>query len=73
METVDNLRESLANHVCSQHLLHAFMNQSGSRITILCCCKQFNNHLKKDIEKVMGEDYVQKNLRFIIGSVDYVH
>jgi hypothetical protein len=49
------------------------MNHTGRRITILCCCKQFNDHLRKDIEKVMGEDYVKTNLRFIIGSVDYVH
>jgi hypothetical protein len=72
MEAVETVRENLANHVCSKHALHAFMNESGNRMTILCCCPQFNNHLRKDIEAMMGEDYVKKNLRFINGSVDYL-
>jgi hypothetical protein len=72
METIDTLRETMSNHVCERHRLHPFMNDAGSHITILCCCKQFNSHLKTEIETTMGKEYVRGHLRFITGYVDYL-
>ncbi len=72
MEIEDLLIEDILSQVCKKSNLQVFVGNAGSYITILCCCKEFTEHIKNELIEALGEKVVRENFHFRTGYLEYV-
>ena len=72
MEIADPLIGDILKQVCEKTNIPVFIGDAGSYITILCCCKSFTEHIKKELTEALGEKAVKENFHFRTGYLEYV-
>jgi hypothetical protein len=72
MDTADPLIEDILKQVCEKTNLQVFIGNAGRYTTVLCCCKDFTEHIKKELTDALGEQFVKENFHFRTGYLEYV-
>lgn len=72
MEIDELLIDDILKQVCKKTNLQVFIGSAGSYITVLCCCKDFTEQIKKQLIEALGEKVVREKFHFRTGYLEYV-
>lgn len=72
MEIAELQIDDIVHQVCQKNNIPVFIGSAGRYITILCCCRDFTEHIKKDLIEALGEKFVKENFHFRTGYLEYV-
>jgi hypothetical protein len=72
MEPIDVLREQVAKYTCEKYNLPAIVLKHGKNANIICCCREFANELRIEIEKAPGKEIEDLKVTFITANVEFV-
>jgi hypothetical protein len=72
MEPIDVLRERIAKFTCGKYSLPAIALGHGNNVIVICCCREFANQLRVEINKIPGSEIGNLKVQFVAGNVEFV-
>jgi len=72
MEPIDILREHIAQFTCGRYRLPAIVLGHGRNVSIICCCREFANELRKEIARIPAQEIGDLKVSFVAGNVEFV-